>query len=330
VDSLKKILITGANGYIGARLSQLLAENNCLVTVHCFPSKPSDSKWLSQMEEVVIGDLTDSSFIDKLTDNYYDVVIHLVSLDHHQSNSAPSIVSSVNVLPVWNLLEKFASKSNLDKFIYFSTFQVYGKVPTVEITESFMQKPLNAYGLTHLMAEKICSYYNRITDINCINVRLSNSYGSPVFQENNCWWLVINDLCKTAFDEGRITLLSDGLPQRDFIHSTDVFKAIEILVNTDENNLDNNTYHVCSGKTLTILELAHLVKDSFFKRYKRKIQVILPDGSISENSLQCSGIPRYTVSNLKLRSLGFSPETNLQSGIEEIFEYLENFHDEKQ
>ena len=56
---------------------------------------------------------------------------------------------------------------------------------------------------SHLLSENICNYYNDKTETDCINVRLSNSYGSPIFKENNCWWLVINDLCKTAIEKNR-------------------------------------------------------------------------------------------------------------------------------
>ena len=67
--------------------------------------------------------------------------------------------------------------------------------------------PINAYGLTHLLSENICNYYNAKRETDCINVRLSNSYGSPVFNENMCWWLVVNDLCKSAFLKNKIDLL---------------------------------------------------------------------------------------------------------------------------
>lgn len=326
---MRKILITGANGYIGARLSSLLSENNYLVTAHCFPNIPNNDQWIKTMDKVIVGDLRDEKFIDNLTDKHYDVVIHLVSLDHHQSNSAPDFVVSVNVMPIWNLLEKFSTKDTLKKFICFSTFQVYGKVPINEITEEFITLPQNTYGLTHLLSENICNYYNLKTNINCINVRLSNSYGSPFFQENNCWWLVINDLCKTAYNEKRIKLLSDGSPQRDFIHSSDVYRAIEILVNTQEKNLQNNTYHISSGKTLTILELAHVVKSVYQTRYNDNIKVILPDGAISEDPNEFLKTDRYIINNSKLKSLGFIPKTDLKTGINEIFEYLEKLHDTK-
>lgn len=324
---MKKILITGANGYIGARLAKLLAEKKHLVTCLCYPKKPNDEYWNKIMDKVIVGDLRDEKFIDKLTDENYDVAIHLVSLDHNQSNSSPDFVSSINVMPTWNLLEKFSIKNNLRTFIYFSTFQVYGSVPFEEITEDFLASPKNTYGLTHLMSENICNFYNNKSSINCINIRLSNSYGSPVFQENNCWWLVINDFCKTAFYNNEIKLLSDGSPQKDFIHSSDVFRAVEILINTQK--VKNNTYNVSSGKTFTILELAHIVKSVYQELYKKEIQIILVDKSTSKNSNTVSKNKKYIVSNSKLNLLGFAPKTDLKTGIKGTFKYLEKLNDTK-
>lgn len=326
---MKKILVTGANGYLGARLCKNFAENGYEVTGLCYPEKPNNSEWTNLLKYVIVGDVRSEEVIKELVKEKYDVVLHLVSLDHHQSENIPNFVSSVNVLPTWNLLDAFSKNRNLEKFIYFSTFQVYGKVPLIEITEDFTPSPQNTYGLTHLLSENICSLYNNKTDIDCINVRLSNSYGSPVFQENNCWWLVINDLCKTAYNEKKIRLLSDGSPQRDFIHSTDVYNAIEILINAKKKYFQNNIYHISFGTTLTILELAHTVKNIYQDRYQKEIHVYLSDNSISENSDKFSKAERYIVNNSKLESLGFLVKTDLRTGINETFEYLEEFHDTK-
>ena len=124
--SLKKVLITGAFGYLGARLSKYLAEIGYRVTA--FGSKkPSNQymEWLSFMDDVIVNDIRDNSIISKLADRNFDIVIHLISLDHNKSENEPDYVSSINVMPVWNLLDKF-TKNGLKKFIYFSTIQVYG------------------------------------------------------------------------------------------------------------------------------------------------------------------------------------------------------------
>ena len=318
---MKKVLITGACGYLGARLSKHLAENGHRVTAFdCYD--PSEyTHWSSLMEEVVIGDIRDEATISNLAGKQFDVVIHLVSLDHHKSEESPGLVSSINVLPTWNLLDKL-TKNGLEKFIYFSTIHVYGRIPSKVITEKQLPAPGNAYGLTHLLSENICNYYQAKTDTCCINVRLSNSYGSPLFQENNCWWLVINDLCKTAFEENKIKLLSDGSPQRDFIHGSDVCRAVEVLMARQKDSILDNIFHIASGKTLTILELAHEVKKVFTERFHKEIEIILPDNTVSDDPDKFRDADKYTIDNAKLTILGFQPETSLYEGFRELFGFL--------
>ena len=318
---MKKVLITGACGYLGARLSKYLAEKEYDVTVFD-RFDPSDyRKWTSLMEEVIVGDIRDERTISNLAKNNFDVVIHLISLDHHKSEENPNRVSSINVMPTWNLLDKL-TKNGLKKFVYFSTIQVYGKIPNKIITEDHIPAPLNVYGLTHLLSESICNYFNEKTETDCINVRLSNSYGSPVFSENNCWWLVINDLCKTAYKENKIKLLSDGSPQRDFIHISDINRAIEILIEA-EYSLDNNIFHIASGETLTILEIANIIKDVFLERYSKKIPILLPKNSVSEYHDKLKDLESFVIDTTRIKEFGFQIKLDLNTGINSLFKYFE-------
>ena len=132
-----------------------------------------------------------------------------------------------------------------------------------------------------------------------------------------------------AYSQKTIQLHSDGSPQRDFIHSSDIYKAIEILVNTKEKNLHKNTFNISSGETLTILELAHVIKSIYKKRYNYEIQINLPNGNASKSPEKYIESKRYVVNNNKIKSLGFEPKTDLETGINEIFEYLEGLHDAK-
>ena len=244
---MKKVLITGGCGYIGARLSQYLATNGCNVTV-CDSFDPKKyNEWYSLIGEIIVGDICSPKTIDKLTEKGFDVVVHLVSLDHNKSEDEPNKIAPINVMPTWNLLDKLCH-NGLEKFIYFSTQHAVGMLRQENINENINPVPNNKYGLTHLLCERIVDYYNNITKTQCINIRLSNGYGSPVFNENNCWWLVINDLCKTAIENNEIRLKSDGSPQRDFIHLIDISKAIKILIDKDVST-EYNLFNIASGKT---------------------------------------------------------------------------------
>jgi UDP-glucose 4-epimerase len=307
---MKKILITGANGYIGSRLALYLAKQHYTVTALCYPEVPADKSWTSLMSKIIIGDIRDEQFLASLAENYYDTIIHLVSLDHHQSNGKPTLVTSINITPTWTLLDIF-SKKRLKQFIYFSTIHVYGSIEGC-VTEEYKPTPLTPYALTHRLSEQICEYYSRTTSIKCSVVRLSNSYGSPIFQENNCWWLVINDLCRMAYMNKEIILQSDGAPLRDFIHGNDVCQAIELIIREENIKL----VHISSGQTLSIYEIAKLIHDIFLARYNIDI-------SIKKSRQAGIAIKEYKIDNNKLKSIGFKAEWDLTKGINDLFNYLE-------
>jgi len=322
----QNILITGANGYLGAQISQHLAEQGAQITALCFPEAPTDPVWCRSMKEVLVGSVAESSTIEMLQKRTFDAIIHLVSLDHHQSQSFPlDQVLKINVQPCWELLKTFASKG-LKKFIFFSTIHVYGTLPLEKIVESQPLNPGNVYALTHSMAEQVCSFFNRTTNVNCLSVRLSNSYGQPVFPENNCWWLAVNDLCRTAYFEKSIKLLSDGSPQRDFIHGRDVCRAVDVLLDKAVKDSMSPAYHISSSKTYTLLELAGIVKDVYKDLYGITIPVHTPNDMSVEDFTLFSKNPRYQIDHSALKELGFEPKFEIQEGIRQLFIYFEK-HD---
>ena len=310
----KKVLVTGGSGYVGARLCLHLANEGYAVTPLCYSKIPSDENWISKMDRVILGDIRDEVFMQEVAEYQYDILIHLVSLDHNQSNGNPSFVSSVNIIPVWSLLDVF-SKKGLSKFIYFSTAQVYGMLKDEVVTESKTLNTQNAYGLTHQLGEVICEHYNRTTSVDCCVVRLSNSYGAPLFEENNCWWLVINDLCRMAYTQKRIVLQSDGTPLRDFIHGSDVCRGVQTIIESTEKH---TTYNLSSGMTLSIMEIAEKIKLVFAQRYGVELPI---EAAEKINKIEAK---RYQLDNSLIRSIGFESKLSIEDGINNLFDYLEH------
>jgi len=320
---VQKILITGANGYLGAQISQHLALKGHRITALCYPEVPSDPDWCDLMEDVMVGSVAERKVIETLKERSFDTIIHLVSMDHHQSQTvSPELVASVNVQPAWMLLDAFKD-SDLKTFLYFSTIHVYGKIPDMLITEKQVLNPGNIYALTHVMCEQVCNYYNQNSDINCLTVRLSNSYGHPVFAENNCWWLAVNDLCRTAYTEKNIRLLSDGSPERDFIHGSDVCQAVELLCQKAPKTFNHNTYHISSSQTYTLLELAGFVREVYEEMYGESIPVSTPEEKEITDFSRFSERKRYQVDNSALKGLGFVTQCDIREGIRRMFIYFE-------
>jgi len=318
-----RILVAGASGYLGGRISEYLADqgNDVIALVHHRPA--CSDEWLSKMERVVEGDATNRDVLLSALESHVDCVFFTISLDHSVSGKDPFATLAVNVGILWALLDIYVENGG-GKLIYLSTQQVYGKRnPGEVIYEEDSLLPMNAYGITHKYCEDLCELYSRERQLNCISLRLSNSFGAPVFPHCNCWWLVINDLCKTALQQGELRLLSDGTPQRDFVFIPDVCRAIEMIATLPISTLSNTIYNLGSGKTYTILEIAHEVANICKHRYGKEFPVLLPDGKVSYNANNHRNIMRFKYDISRLRDIGFIPLQDLSPGIEEVLTFLE-------
>ena len=317
-----KIVITGASGYIGSRLCLFLSEKGHHITAVCSSKIPQQKGWTEKVKQFIVGDIRDEGIIEKISNLKADVIIHLVSLDHHDSEKKPSFVSEINVQPTWNLLDACTAKG-LKKFIYFSTIHVYGKNQNGFVSENQAITPFNAYALTHALSEEICNYYDRKTETECINIRLSNSYGEPVFLDAKCWSLIINDLTRSAFENKKIILNGDGSPIRDFIHYSDICNAIDSLVN---NNIKNeNTLHLSSSNSITMLDVAIKVKEVFFEIYGEEIPVFINKNvRVTEFITNKNSAKVNSISNTLIGKHSIKIDKNLKDGIHDLFKYLQN------
>ena len=295
---MTKVLVTGGLGYLGAHIcAELLSAGLYDVTA----SYRSDKSTLPQelyglnLVQLRFSDMENQNMYQSLDD--YDAIVHTVSLDHHQSTHMPMMeVADTNVLSTWSLLEYF-SKRRL-------------QIPL----------PLNKYGLTHLMSEQIVNYYNQIPNLNAINFRLSNGYGSPIFKNNNCWWLVINELCKMAIVENKIVLHSDGSAWRDFVHVKDIARAVHFGLTLPETH--DNTFNISSGISKSILELAFIVKDIYEKKFQKKINIFTSGDQLCEEFSSVLN-PALQIPNAKISRLGFEVSVSLESGINELLDNIQ-------
>jgi UDP-glucose 4-epimerase len=250
-----------------------------------------------------------------------EAAAHTIALDHSRSEENPEETCSVNVASTWRLLNRL-SQTGTKRFVYFSTQQIYGRTGAVRITEDMTPAPINAYGLSHWMSEQVCDLFNRRSQTLCAAVRISNGFGAPVFGSTNCWWLVINDFCKSAMESGVIRLTSDGTPQRDFVHIADVCQAVEQLLTRPAGELLHRVYNVGSGQTQTILELAHRVQGVCKRLWRRDIPVVLPDGTTSQGAERHREIPRFSYDVARLRGMGWESTRSLEDGIGDVLAFL--------
>ncbi len=305
-----RILITGANGYLGARLCHFLGNQGHDIIAVCKTSVPYTTGWTNKIKKIIIGDLLSVETIKKLRETKPDIIIHLVSLNKKDSENSIDNTLDINVRITWQLLEKFSDLS-LKKFIYLSTIHIADNLLDSS-KPVYNYKPKSKYALTHLMSEEICNYYNRKTKIKCINIRLTNSYGEPLLKNARCWELILNELVLMAYKENRLVLKSDGLSLRNFIHFTKFCNSIQSLIGSNHESYDKFIL-IQSNETCSLLEAALKIKSVFYKRYSTNIPIFINKNKLFEDNSQLKPMMK------KLNSFQY-----LESGINDLFQYLEN------
>jgi UDP-glucose 4-epimerase len=268
---------------------------------------------------VLQGDLRSHATLNKIEAVRPDAIIHLVSLDHHQSGINFQDTLQVNVQSTWELLS-LSSSIGLEKFIYFSTTQVYGQINESVVTENTILNPNNAYGLTHKMSEDLVSFYKRTKYLDAVSLRLSNSYGEPVFHDSSCWSLVVNDLCKSAFLHKKIVLNSDGLSARDFIHYSTICSAVEQLLNTELIS-ENKAINLSAGESISLLSLSLLVKKVYQNSFNTPIDIFTNKTELLLNNKIADTSNKFILSNHVLNTLIKLESLELEKGIQNLFDY---------
>jgi nucleoside-diphosphate-sugar epimerase len=323
-----RVLVTGANGYLGAHLVAYLSQASDLDlqisgVVRQVPDH-APPQWREQFEQLIIGDICHADTLAAIMALQPDAVIHTVSLDHRLSQTASAqTVLEVNVQPTLALLKALTAQG-LQRFIYFSTQQVYGRMaPTLIDEVGSAPNPLNLYGLTHLIGEQIVTQFHHTTQTTGLSLRLSNGTGAPVFWENNCWWLVVNDFCRTAHRQGQLKILSDGTPQRDFIAIADLVRAVGQLLTQPLSADLHPVLNLGSGQTYTIWEVAQLVAEVYGDRTGRELPILNATGQAFLPPSQ-DRTAKFTYNTHRMQQLGITCQQPLRTTIAGIFEYLDS------
>jgi nucleoside-diphosphate-sugar epimerase len=318
-----RILVAGANGYLGGRISAYLAGRGHRINalVHRLPQDAGE--WRQKMARVIEGDAADEAILASALRDDIDCTVFTISLDHRASEQDVLKTLKVNAGIYWKMLETY-TKIGGGRVIYLSTQQVYGRYESgTVINEETPLRPVNAYGLTHRYGEELGSLYTREKGLKCISLRISNGYGALAFDASSGWRPAINELAKMAKEKGEIRLVSDGTPQRDFIPAGDICRAVEMIAALPADTLEYDSYNLGSGRTHTILEAAHEITKTYHEKYGKEVPVILPDDKIAPDARQHRDIPRFRYDISRIRKIGFTPSPSLQPGIQELLEYLE-------
>ena len=307
-----KILITGANGFIGSYLCNYFLQKGYDVMAAARQFHPSEKKLLAAATQVNM-DVLDTDGLNKLTIDA-DVIIHAATAnDIISKNISAGIILSANGTK--NMLD-LAVRNNIPKCIIFSTLQVYGTELQGSITEESPPLVQNDYGINHLYAEMYGEMYSRLKKVNCVSVRPSNVYGRILSDDFNRWSLVPGCFCKEATEAGTITIKSSGKQMRNFVNLQNLSRGIDAIVQHFPNRYE--CYNLASSQVHTMVEVAEKVKTVFERKYQKIV-------NLNITGTEPAMPNHFSISLDKLKKIGFTEDSDytLETEIVEIFNYLQ-------
>ena len=299
-----RIFITGGAGFIGIHLCKKLLELNHDVTVYDNFSNSLQENFDSEINQkvtVVSGDILDISKLVTSMQNH-EIVIHLAAqISVPESVKNPKLTFDVNVNGTHNVLES-CKKNKISKIIAASTAAVYQNVSEkIILNESSLTEPSSPYGSSKLEMENMINDFTQTHNVNAMILRLFNVYGigqSPEYAG------VITKFLSDIKSNNSLTIFGDGSQTRDFVHVNDVVSAI--ILSIDSSNF--GLYNVATGKSVTILDLAHLL----IEQSKKKLDVVFEEQQKGDIKFSHASISKIN------QNLAFSPRYTITEGIKSL------------
>jgi UDP-glucose 4-epimerase len=254
-----RVMMSGASGYAGGAISVTLQSAGIrLITAG---RRHGDNLALDLMHSEQLAYQTLPQGID--------VLIHAAAVHEVLCRQDPVAAYTANVTATRALLES-ARKAGVKRFIYVSTFHVFGS-PEGRIDESRSPQPNNDYGLTHMLAEQIFMMLANQYQYEVSILRPANLFGTPIhWPYFNRWTLAPFDFVQQALNNGRIVLRSDGAQIRNYVSLSHWSNTVLAAVRGELPELTHVAGQCWSMKALAILA-AEVVEDII----KRPVSVVL-------------------------------------------------------
>ena len=112
---------------------------------------------------------------------------------------------------------------------------------------------------------------------------MSNGFGRPINLNSNCWNLLVNDVCKQAFNFKYVKLNTNEKQKRDFIAISEICNAINYLINIRFSHLENTIFNLSSGESKTILNMTQIIIQRIDKIFGYQPYLKLHQISVNEN-----------------------------------------------
>lgn len=317
----KKVLITGADGFIGSHLTERLIEEGADVRALVYYNSWESLGLLSYVKkienncEIVKGDIRDPHFCLELV-NGQEIVFHLAALIAiPYSYIAPTSFFETNVLGSVNLLQAARKNDRLERFIHTSTSETYGTALYVPIDEKHELQAQSPYAASKIGADKAAiSFYNSF-GLPVTVVRLFNNYG-PRQSPRAVIPTILSQLMSKSIKKVKLGLLT---PVRDYTFVKDTAEAFIKILATEK--AVGEVFNVGTGEGYSIQQIYDILTDitGEKKEIQQDPQRLRPSSS---------EVFKLICDNRKIKRVtGWKPRTDFREGLKEAAEWVRDNSD---
>jgi len=309
----KNILITGADGFIGSHLTELMVREGFNVTALSMYNSFNDWGWLEKVEckndiEIISGDIRDPDFCKKITKGK-DIVFHLAALiGIPYSYLAPQSYVDTNIKGTMNICQA-ALDNNVEQLIHTSTSEVYGTANYVPIDEKHPTQAQSPYSASKISADAMAmSFYNSF-ELPLVIARPFNTYGPR--QSSRA--IIPTIITQIANGLSKIDL-GDLTPTRDFNFVSDTCKGFLLLSGCEKAN--GEIVNIGSNTEISIGDLVNKIKTLMGS----DIEIQTDPKRIRPKN---SEVFRLVCDNQKINELvSYKPTITIDEGLKETIDWL--------
>lgn len=310
-----KALVTGADGFIGSHLTEMLLEKGYEVRALSQYNSFNNWGWLEDIPtntnlEIVNGDIRDPHFCMEITKDI-EVIFHLAALIAiPYSYVAPDSYVETNVRGTLNICQA-ARENRVRRLIHTSTSEVYGTAKYIPIDEKHPKQPQSPYSASKIGADMMAlSFYNAF-GLPVTIARPFNTYGPRQSAR-----AIIPTIITQIANGIKEIKLGDTTPTRDFNFVIDTCRGF-IALSKFESTIGKEI-NIASNSEISMKDTFDLIK----KAMKSNVTFILDNQRIRPENSEVSRL--YGDNKLITSLTDWKPEYNLQKGLEETIEWFSN------
>lgn len=310
-----KVLVTGADGFIGSHLAEMLVRRGYEVRALAQYNSFNHWGWLESSEylpdiDVISSDVRDPNACREMVKGV-DWVFHLAALIAiPYSYSAPDSYVDTNIKGTLNICQA-ARDSSVSRVVHTSTSEVYGSAQYVPIDEKHSLQPQSPYSASKIAADAMAmSFYNAF-DLPLTIARPFNTYGPRQSAR-----AVIPTIITQIVSGKKQIQLGDVSPTRDFNYVEDTCRGFVALAESDKVN--GEAVNIGSNFEISVGDTLNLIKTLM----NSDVEFLLDEQRIRPEK---SEVNRLWCDNSKIRTLtGFEPQVTLEEGLRRTIDWFIN------